>query len=85
LERRPAGLAFARSSLQPKLEAIVAAQAAGKVRPGDPLDLLAMVAAMAGAWSPVSSTYAATADEPESDHTRRRALLREGVERALAP
>lgn len=85
LERRPAGLAFERSSLAPKLAAIAAAQAAGRVRPGDPLDLLALVAAIAGAWSPVSSTWAATADEPEAEHERRRALLRESVERTLAP
>ena len=85
LERHPVGLAFDRSTLEPKLAAIAAAQAAGEVRAGDPLDLLAMVSAMAGAWSPVSTTYTATADEPESEHDRRRALLRESVERAVAP
>jgi AcrR family transcriptional regulator len=85
LERSPAGLAFDRATFEPKLARIVAAQAAGEVRQGDPLDLLTMVAAMAGAWSAVSTTWAATAGEPEADHERRRALLRESVQRAVAP
>jgi AcrR family transcriptional regulator len=85
LERRPAGLAFDRSSFAPKLAAITAAQAAGEVREGDPLDLLAVLAAMAGAWSPVSTIYAATPDEAAAEHERRRKLLRESVQRAIAP
>jgi hypothetical protein len=40
---------------------------------------------MALAWSPASSVYAATADEPAAEHDRRRALLRDCVERAVAP
>jgi AcrR family transcriptional regulator len=85
LERRPAGLVLDDLGLEPKLEAIAKAQEAGRLRPGDPFDLLALIAAMALAWSPASSSYAATADEPAADHDRRRALLRDCVERAVAP
>ena len=85
LERQPAGLAFDRSHLDTKLAAITAAQAAGTMRQGDPLDLLTMLAGMAGAWSPVSTTYTATPDETEAEHERRRTLLRESVRRAIAP
>jgi hypothetical protein len=55
------------------------------VRPGDPFDLFGLVLAMACAWSPASTFYAATAADPPADHDRRRALLRESVERAVAP
>jgi AcrR family transcriptional regulator len=85
LERRPAGLIFGRVGRDPKLAAIARAQAAGRLRPGDPFDLVALVIAMACAWSPASGIYAATADEPAADHDRRRALLRDCVERAVAP
>jgi Tetracyclin repressor-like, C-terminal domain len=55
------------------------------VRPGDPSDLMVLVIAMASAWSPASGVYAASSDEPEADHERRRALLRDCVQRAVAP
>jgi AcrR family transcriptional regulator len=85
LERRPAGLIADAPAHEPKLTDIARAQAAGRVRPGDPFDLLTLVIAMASAWSPASGIYTATADEPAADHGRRRALLRDSVERALAP
>ncbi|MBV2364327.1 hypothetical protein ACFPZ0_21335 [Streptomonospora nanhaiensis] len=87
LERRPAGhLVDDPDRLDdPKLRAIVEAQAAGRVRQGDPFDLMAMVIAMSMAWSPVSNVYAATEDEPAETHDRRRALLRASVHRAMAP
>ncbi|MET7810689.1 TetR family transcriptional regulator [Streptomyces sp. NPDC005395] len=86
LERRPAGhlVDDADRRDDAKLRAIAEAQAAGRVRPGDPFDVLALVIAMSMAWSPVSNVYAATADEPEDAHERRRALLREAVGRATA-
>ncbi|QKW62627.1 TetR/AcrR family transcriptional regulator [Streptomyces sp. NA03103] len=86
LERRPAGhlVDDADRRDDAKLRAIAEAQAAGRVRPGDPFDVLALVIAMSMAWSPVSNVYAATADEPEDAHERRRALLREAVSRATA-
>jgi AcrR family transcriptional regulator len=85
LERRPAGVISDDPRHDPKLVAIADAQAAGRLRPGDPFDLMTMVIAMACAWSPASGIYTATADEPAADHERRRALLRSCVERAVAP
>ncbi|WP_220093837.1 hypothetical protein [Gryllotalpicola protaetiae] len=40
---------------------------------------------LASTWSPASGIYAATTDEPATDHERRRELLRESVTRLLAP
>jgi AcrR family transcriptional regulator len=85
LERRPAGRLSDSSDHELKLKAIARAQAAGRVRQGDPFDLVTLVIAMSFAWSPASGVYAATAGEPAAEHDRRRALLRECVERALAP
>jgi AcrR family transcriptional regulator len=85
LERRPAGWLTDDPDHHAKVAAITAAQEAGRVRSGAPLDLMVMVIAMACAWSAASGVYAATADEPAADHDRRRTLLRECVERAVAP
>jgi AcrR family transcriptional regulator len=85
LERRPAGRWFDTSEHEPKLVAVAEAQAAGRLRSGDPFDLLVLIIAMACAWSPTSGLYTATPDEPSADHDRRRALLRDCVERAVAP
>ncbi|WP_435252134.1 TetR family transcriptional regulator [Streptomyces tendae] len=87
LERRPAGhlVDDADRRDDAKLRAIAEAQAAGRVRPGEPFDVLALVIAMSMAWSPVSNVYAATADEPDDVHERRRALLRDTVRRATSP
>ncbi|MFJ6068149.1 TetR family transcriptional regulator [Streptomyces tendae] len=87
LERRPAGhlVDDADRRDDAKLRAIAEAQAAGRVRPGDPFDVLALVIAMSMAWSPVSNVYAATADEPDDVHERRRTLLRDAVRRATSP
>jgi AcrR family transcriptional regulator len=85
LERRPVGhLVDDPHRLDDsKLRAIAQAQAAGSVRHGDPFDLMAMVIAMSMAWSPVSTVYAATAQESPELHEQRRALLRESVQRAM--
>jgi AcrR family transcriptional regulator len=85
LERRPAGFILSNSDPGPKLAAVALAQAAGRLRPGDPFDLLALVIAMACAWSPGSGVIVATAGEPAADHDRRRALLGDCVRRAVAP
>jgi AcrR family transcriptional regulator len=85
LERRPAGLISDDVEHEGKLEAVAKAQAAGRLRPGDPIELLTLIIAMACAWSPASGIYTATADEPAADHDRRRALLRDCVQRAVAP
>ncbi|WP_224302147.1 TetR family transcriptional regulator [Streptomyces olivaceus] len=84
LERRPTGhlVDGADRRDDAKLRAIAEAQAAGRVRRGDPFDVLALVIAMSMAWSPVSNVYAATAGEPAEEHERRRALLRDTVHRA---
>lgn len=87
LERRPVGhLAETRRHYHDrKLTAIAEAQAAGRVRAGDPFDIMAMVIAMSMAWSPVSNVYAASSQEPGQVHDQRRVLLRDCVQRATAP
>ena len=87
LECRPTGyLAETHEDYdEPKLAAIAEAQSAGRVRSGNPFDIMAIVIAMSTAWSPVSNVYAATGDEPETVHESRRALLRDCVRRATAP
>lgn len=86
LERRPTGHLVAEHDRldDHKLRAIAEAQAAGRVRQGDPFDLMALVIAMSMAWSPVSNVYAASDEEPPEVHERRRELLRECVLRAVA-
>lgn len=87
LERRPTGhLTDApRDHDEHKLAGIAEAQAAGRVRAGEPFDIMAMVIAMSMAWSPVSNVYAADAHESEEAHESRRALLRDCVTTAMAP
>jgi AcrR family transcriptional regulator len=85
MERRPTGHLVADPDRvdDHKLRAIAGAQAAGRIRPGDPFDVMALVIAMSMAWSPVSNVYAATAEEPAELHEQRRALLRDCVRRAV--
>ncbi len=88
LERVPAGeLLGAHPGLSdPKHEAIARAQAEGRIVPGiRPEEVYALIIALAGAWSPVSATFTATANDPATDHERRRAALRGTVGRALIP
>ncbi|MEU3622965.1 TetR family transcriptional regulator [Amycolatopsis coloradensis] len=87
LERRPTGhLVDDVNRLdEAKVRAITDAQTAGLVRSGDPFDLMAMVIAMSMAWSPVSNVYAASDQEPAELHERRRTLLRDSVQRVIAP
>ncbi|MFD6921580.1 TetR family transcriptional regulator [Streptomyces sp. NPDC059944] len=87
LERRPAGHLVTEHEQYDdhKLHAIAEAQAAGRIRQGDPFDVMAMVIAMSMAWSPVSNVYAATATEPPEVHDQRRELLRDCVRRTVAP
>jgi AcrR family transcriptional regulator len=86
LERRPAGhlMPDADRVDAGKLAAIAAAQGTGDVAGGDPFDVMAMVIAMSMAWSPVSNVYAASSDEPDAEHARRRDFLRRTVERAFS-
>ncbi|MCH1865377.1 TetR family transcriptional regulator [Nocardioides sp. CFH 31398] len=87
LERRPTGHLVADQDRvdAEKLAAIARAQEQGRVRAGDPLDVMALVISMSMAWSPVSGVWAATADEPPTDHEARRDLLRRAVAAAVAP
>lgn len=85
LERRPTGRWLDGDRHEPKLRAVTRAQATGRLRQGDPFDLLILIIAMASAWSPASSVYTATTDEPDADHDRRRELLRDSVGRVIAP
>jgi AcrR family transcriptional regulator len=88
LERIPAGalLAAHPGHADAKHEAIRAAQAEGRIV-GDipPDEVYALIIAMAGTWSPISATFAASAADDPADHERRRAALRGVVRRALVP
>ena len=86
LERVPAGplLAGHPGLTDDKLQAIVRAQADGHVVDGlRPDDVNALVIALAGTWSPISATTAASPADDEAEHERRRSALRETVRRAL--
>nr|BFE58956.1 TetR family transcriptional regulator [Dactylosporangium thailandense] len=85
LERRPTGPLLSDADHRRKVDAVAAAQAAGRIRPGDPFDLLVMVIALSCAWSPASGVFTAAASDPAEDHDRRRALLHDSVSRAIAP
>lgn len=86
LERRPAGhlVETHQQYDDRKLAAIAESQTAGRVRAGDPFDIMAVVIAMSMAWSPVSNVYAASSEEADGVHDQRRALLRDCVRRATA-
>lgn len=75
------------SSVAAKLRAIAEAQRSGTVSAAmEPRDVLALVLAMALAWSPAGpSATATTSDTPPSDHVRRKRALREAVSGAFAP
>ena len=88
LERVPAGaLLEAHPGLtDPKHEAIARAQDEGRIVADIPPDeVYALIIAMAGTWSPISSTYTASPDDHAADHERRRQVLRRIVARALHP
>lgn len=86
LERVPSGLLLGAhpGHSEDKFEAIATAQAAGwiiaDVRPDE---VYSMIIALAGTWSPISATYTAVIEDPAADHARRRAALREVVDRAF--
>jgi AcrR family transcriptional regulator len=88
LERVPKGDLFAdfEGHNLHKLQAIADAQRGGWIDPTlAPSEAFSLVVAMAMTWSPVNVTYASSADDAESEHARRRAVLREAVSRALVP
>lgn len=86
LERKPSGYLVEDDDRLDagKIAAIGAAQETGSITlAGDPFDVMALVISISMAWSPISGVYAATADEAAAEHDRRRATLREAVERAF--
>ncbi|WP_182524777.1 TetR family transcriptional regulator [Nocardioides dongkuii] len=86
LERVPVGALLAGGLTASKFEDIERAQQAGHVVADlRPEDVYALVIALAGTWSPVSVTVTASADDPDADHQRRKAALRDTVTRALVP
>jgi AcrR family transcriptional regulator len=67
-----------------KLRAIAEAQRSGTVTAAlDPADVLALVVAMALAWSAAGWSTIAGPDDPAADHERRRGALRTAVSGAL--
>ncbi len=67
-----------------KHDAIAKAQADGQVVSGiRPDEVYSLVIALAGTWSAISATFTASAGDGEPEHARRRAVLREVVDRAL--
>ena len=56
-----------------------------RLRLSRPDEVYALTIAIAGTWSPVSGTFTASQEDSEPDHDRRRAALREVIERALMP
>jgi AcrR family transcriptional regulator len=69
-----------------KLQSIVDAQRSGHVDSSlEPADIVALVTTMALTWSPASLFYAATVEDPEAEHERRRQALAETVRRAFTP
>lgn len=88
LERVPSGdvLAGHAELARPKYDAVAAAQREGRIVGGiRPDEVYSLVIALAGAWSPVSATFTASASDDPADHERRRAALRLVVARALVP
>ena len=88
LERVPAGdlLASVEGHGDSKMRAIADAQRDGRIDPAlTPLEVYSLITAIAMTWSPVNVTYAASRDDDESEHARRRSVIRETVSRALVP
>lgn len=82
LERRPVGHLVADVDRldTAKRAAIGDAQRAGTIVDGAPFDVLALVISMSMTWSPVSTVYAASADEDPAVHDERRRFLRRAVQ-----
>ncbi len=86
LERVPRGdlLASVAGEVDRKLRAIVDAQRDGLIDDAlAPSEVFHLVTAIAMTWSPVNVTYAASRDDDESEHARRRAVIAEMVSRSL--
>lgn len=88
LERVPAGLLSEQMNehLAPMLESIARAQAQGAVTDRySPNEVYELAIGLSLTWSPASVLVAAGPEDDESEHQRRRAVLREAAERTFAP
>ncbi|MGE2714447.1 TetR family transcriptional regulator [Mycolicibacterium litorale] len=84
LERNPFGDLLPGDPDAAKISAIAAAQAADHIDPAmDPADVLSMVTAMALSWSPASLQVAASVDDADDVHDRRRGALARAVRQAF--
>ncbi|RRR75738.1 TetR family transcriptional regulator [Streptomyces sp. RP5T] len=86
LERRPTGPLFSDGPAldEPKLALIAAEQQQGTINSDyTPAEVHDMVIALSLTWAPVSVTTAATPNDPESVHSRRRHVLRTAVAHAF--
>ena len=87
LERRPVGDLYndGKDHNREKTDAIREGQRAGSIDPGlAPEDILSIVTAMSMAWSPASPLIAASANDPETVHTRRKSALVKTVRGAFS-
>ena len=67
-----------------KLGAIAEAQRGGLVDPAfTPAEVFMFVVAIANTWAPVNVTVAASREDAEAEHARRRSVIAEVVSRAL--
>lgn len=88
LERVPAGDLLAsfegRGDDDPRLRAIADVQRDELVDPAlAPYEVFSLVVAIAMTWSPVNVTFAASLEDEESEHARRRAVIAQVVSSAL--
>ncbi len=86
LERVPSGdlLAAVPGLWDPKHEAIRQAQRDGLIVDDlAPAEVYELITAVAMTWSPVNVTFAASREDPETDHARRREIIAGVVARAL--
>lgn len=86
LERVPTGHLFGDVPIgdQPKVAAIAAAQQDGSLDETlEPVDVLAMVTALALTWSPASTMIAASNKDPSHEQERRRRALKACADRAF--
>lgn len=87
LERVPAGdllASYAGGHDEGKLRAIADAQRDGVIDPSlAPSEVFSLVVAIAMTWSTVNVTYAASRNDNESEHARRRSVIAQVVSRAL--
>ena len=86
LERVPVGdlLQSVKGHDDGKMRAIAQAQREGRIDPAlDPSEVYPLITAIAMTWSPVNVTYAASREDGEPEHARRRSIIAQTVSRAL--